>query len=140
MLRAILIPALLVAALATTAQQDKSKAKPATTSANPATGHETFLKYCASCHGTAGKGDGPAAFAMKTPPPDLSTLTKRHEGKFPEGYIGALLKFGRSFAAHGSEEMPVWGAQFRAFDPVKDPTGQRHINDVVAYLRSLQVK
>jgi hypothetical protein len=139
-IRPIPIPALLVAALATTAQQEKSKAKPATTSANPAAGHETFLKYCASFYGTAGKSDGPAAFAMKTPPPDLTTLTRRHEGKFPKGYIGALLKFGRNFAAHGSEEMLVWGAQFRSFDPVKDPTGQQHIDDVVAYIRSLQVK
>ena len=83
---------------------------------------------------------GQRAFAMKVPPSDLTTVTKRHEGKFPEGYIGALLKFGRNFAAHGSEEMPVWGAQFRSFDPVKDPTGQQHIDDVVAYIHSLQVK
>jgi mono/diheme cytochrome c family protein len=139
-IRLILMLALFFAPLCTNAQKDKSKAKPATSSANPAAGHETFLKYCASCHGTTAKGDGPAAFVMKPPPPDLTTLTKRHEDKFPAGYIGALLRFGRNFAAHGAEEMPVWGAQFQSLDPVKDPTGQQHIDDVVAYIRSIQVK
>jgi hypothetical protein len=38
------------------------------------------------------------------PPPDL----KRYAGKFATSYIGALLKFGRNRAAHGSEEMRVW--------------------------------
>jgi hypothetical protein len=45
---------------------------------------------------------------MKTPPPDLTALFSRHKGKYPAGYVGAVLKFGRSMAAHGSEDMPVW--------------------------------
>ena len=130
---------LLVALFDDTAGQEKSKTKPATNSANISAGRDTFLKYCASCHGATAKGDGPAAFAMKTPPPDLCTLTKRYEGRFPEGYIGALLKFGRNLASHGSEEMPVWGTRFRTLDPVKDPTGQQHVDDVIAYIHSLQV-
>jgi mono/diheme cytochrome c family protein len=118
----------------------RQKGKSQTTQRKPdlATGNASFLRYCASCHGTTGKGDGPAAFAMRTPPADLTTLTKRYEGKFPTGYIGALLKFGRNLAAHGSEEMPIWGARFRSLDPANDPTGQQHIDDLVAYIRSLQ--
>ena len=77
---------------------------------------------------------------MKTPPPDLTTLTKLHDGKYPEGYVGAVLKFGRNFASHRTEDVPVWGSRFRTLDPVHDPTGQQHVNDVVAYIGSLQVK
>ena len=119
----------------------RQKSKPKATHRIPdlAAGSATFARYCASCHGKTGEGDGPAAIAMKTALPDLRTLTKRHEGKFPAGYIGALLKFGRHLASHGSEEMPVWGTQFRALDPVNDPTGQQHVDDVAAYIRSLQV-
>ena len=47
---------------------------------------------------------------MSVPPPKLTTLTKRHDGKYPEGYVAAVLKFGRSRASHGSEDMPVWGS------------------------------
>ena len=108
--------------------------------ANTASGKETFLKYCASCHGEDGKGNGPAAIALKPPPSDLTTLSKRHEGKYPAGYVSALVKFGRNLAAHGSLDMPVWGSRFKELDPVRDPTGQQHVDDVVAYIRSLQAK
>jgi len=103
-------------------------------------GKETFLKYCASCHGADAKGNGPAAVALKPAPSDLTTLTKRYDGKFPTGYVGALVKFGRSLAAHGSEDMPVWGSRFKTLDPVHDPTGQHHVDGLIAYIESLQVK
>jgi mono/diheme cytochrome c family protein len=118
----------------------KSKQKPAARPPNNASGKETYLKYCASCHGEDGKGNGPAAFAMKTPPPDLTTLSRRYEDKYPAGYVSAVLKFGRSPAAHGSEEMPVWGSRFKTLDRVRDPTGQQHVDDVVSYIGSLQAK
>jgi high-affinity iron transporter len=36
-----------------------------------AEGHNLYAKNCSSCHGMAGAGDGPAARAMKTPPPAI---------------------------------------------------------------------
>lgn len=107
---------------------------------NALSGKATFIKYCASCHGEDAKGKGPAAIALKPPPADLTTLARRYDGKFPSGYVGALLKFGRNLAAHGSDDMPVWGSNFRDLDPIKDPTGQQHLDDVVAYIESLQAK
>ena len=84
--------------------------------------------------------DGPAAFVLRTAPSDLTTLSKRHEDKFPAGYVSSVLIFGQSFASHGSEDMPIWGSRFKTLDPVHDPTGQQHIDDIVAYIRSIQVK
>jgi mono/diheme cytochrome c family protein len=103
-------------------------------------GREIFSKYCASCHGKDGKGGGPAATALRTAPPDLTSLAKRYEGKYPRGYVSAVLNFGKSFASHGSEDMPIWGAQFRKVDPKNDPDGQRHVADLVAFLESIQEK
>ena len=120
--------------------QGKSEQKLAARQPSKISGKEIFLKYCASCHGTGGKGDGPAAFALKPPPSDLTTLSKRHEGKYPSGYVSALLKFGRSIVAHGSDDMPVWGSRFKMIDPDHDPTGQEHLDDVVVFIESLQVK
>jgi mono/diheme cytochrome c family protein len=120
--------------------RQKTKPQSKQRKADLASGSEAFLQYCASCHGKTAKGDGPAAFVMKTPPPDLTTLAKHHEGKYPAGYVSAVLKFGRSFASHGSEEMPVWGSRFKNLDPAHDPTGQQHIDDLIAYIQSLQVK
>jgi mono/diheme cytochrome c family protein len=80
-------------------------------------GKKTFLKYCASCHGEDAKGNNPAAVALKPPPSDLTTLARRYDGKFLSGFVGALVKFGRNLAAHGSDGMPVWGSRFRDLDP-----------------------
>ena len=137
---AILLGALLATASVVTGPQSKTERTPGPKAPSSAAGQETFLKYCASCHGKTATGDGPAAFVLKTPPPDLTTLSKRHEDKFPAGYVSAVLTFGKSFASHGAVDMPIWGSRFKTLDPVHDPTGQQHIDDVVAYIRSLQVK
>jgi hypothetical protein len=65
---------------------------------------------------------------------------QRHEGKYPAGYVGAVLMFGWNLAAHGADDMPVWGSRFAALDKTHDPTGQQHVDDVVAYVESLQQK
>jgi mono/diheme cytochrome c family protein len=103
-------------------------------------GEKTFLTYCASCHGIDGTGNGPVAKALKPPPTNLTLIAKNNGGRFPAGFVGAVLKFGRNLSAHGSQDMPVWGALFKTIDPVHDPSGQKHINDVVAYIESLQTK
>jgi mono/diheme cytochrome c family protein len=137
-LRVILLGAVLAAAFGTMYAQGKKDQKAPARQPSAASGKETFLKYCASCHGESGKGNGPAAAAMKDPLPDLTTLT-RHEGKYPAGYVSAVQKFGKSMTAHGSEDMPVWGSRFKTLDPVHDPTAQ-HVDGVVAFLESLQEK
>jgi len=38
----------------------------------PMDGKEVFAKQCAACHGTAGKGDGPASAAFNPSPPDFT--------------------------------------------------------------------
>jgi mono/diheme cytochrome c family protein len=35
---------------------------------SPVSGKGMFTSYCAACHGAEGKGNGPAAEALKTPP------------------------------------------------------------------------
>jgi mono/diheme cytochrome c family protein len=42
-------------------------------SALAADGAAIYASQCAFCHGVSGKGDGPAAVALKPPPRDLST-------------------------------------------------------------------
>ena len=38
---------------------------------SPASGHEMFMSYGASCHGKGASGDGPASAALKQAPADL---------------------------------------------------------------------
>jgi mono/diheme cytochrome c family protein len=55
-------------------------------------GKDLYGSYCASCHGMDGKGGGPASAAMKVSPPDLTSINKRHKGKFPATQEGAACK------------------------------------------------
>jgi mono/diheme cytochrome c family protein len=102
------------------------------------TGRDSFAFYCASCHGPAGKGDGPVAPALQTRPTDLTSLTRRHDGVFPKELVRAVVTgSGRPLVLHGSSEMPVWGPVFRALDPL-EPRVRLRIENIVAYVEALQ--
>jgi len=108
----------------------------------PDTGKDLYQELCAACHGSAAKGDGPAAPTFKVPPTDLTLLTKRSEGKYPADHVAAVLRFGVKTPAHGSREMPVWGSvlgtsPIHGTDPIKV---QQRILALTNYLESLQEK
>jgi len=105
-----------------------------------ASGKQTYLEYCASCHGEDAKGMGPAASALKTPPSDLTTLANRHGGKFPEDYVAEIVRLGKPIPAHGSSDMPVWGPIFSARDKFNEVAVRRRIKNLCAYLANLQEK
>src|SRR5882724_6384764 len=85
-------------------------------------GKAMYKQYCSACHGAEGKGDGPAAFTLKTPPPDLTTLAARHMGVFPKEYVENILRLGPGVRAHGSSDMPTWGSIFQLLDKNNERT------------------
>lgn len=105
-----------------------------------ASGKEMFTQYCAPCHGAEGKGNGPAASAMKAPTTDLTQLAKTHGGKYPADMVAATLRFGSGPAAHGSADMPVWGPLFQSLDKFHDAIVQQRISNLVRYIETLQAK
>jgi len=103
-------------------------------------GEAMYKQYCGACHGLDGKGHGPAAFTLKTPPPDLTTLAARHMGTFPREYVENILRFGPGTAAHGSSDMPTWGTIFQLIDKNNERAVQQRIKNLTDYLASLQQK
>ena len=103
-------------------------------------GKAMFAQYCAACHGPEGKGDGPAAFTLKTPPADLTTLAARNMGEFPREYVENILRFGPGLKAHGSSDMPTWGSIFRMIDKNNERAVQQRIKNITDYIASLQKK
>jgi len=100
-------------------------------------GRDSFDLYCASCHGTAGRGNGPVASALRTSPPDLTTLAQRNGGAFPQDRVRDFVTgTGRELTAHGTTEMPVWGPMFRAFE--SDARARERLENLVAYVESIQ--
>lgn len=102
------------------------------------TGEQMYKQYCGACHGKDGKGQGPLAVVLKTLPADLTTLAKRHDGKFPYEYVANVLQFGPGFPAHGSEEMPTWGPIFRYYDKRNEKVVKQRIRTLSEYIASLQ--
>jgi len=107
---------------------------------SPSSGKEMFNAYCASCHGTDAKGDGPAAPALKMPTTNLTTLTVKNGGTFPAAHVGAVIQGDALTPAHGSKDMPVWGPIFMSIGGHSKTEVQLRIRNLTAYLESLQVK
>jgi mono/diheme cytochrome c family protein len=76
------------------------------------TGPRDFAQLCSPCHGSGGKGDGPAAAALRVRPADLTNIPGRHDGSFPEDMIFETIAGLDMPDAHGTREMPVWGELF----------------------------
>ena len=100
-------------------------------------GQEMFRAYCVSCHGIDGKGQGPAALALKKSPPDLTLLSRKNGGTFPMGRVRSVIEGNDFVTEHGSREMPIWGDAFRTVngDPLMV---QLKVDHLVVYIESIQ--
>lgn len=107
---------------------------------NPSSGRQMYDAYCASCHGQGGKGNGPAAPALKVAPTDLTQLAAKNGGTFPENHVAQIIKGDSMMAAHGSKEMPVWGPVFLNLAQDDPALMQLRVRNLAKYLASMQQK
>jgi mono/diheme cytochrome c family protein len=107
---------------------------------NAASAKEMYGSYCAVCHGTDGRGNGPAASELKVAPSDLTKLAANNKGEFPAMHVSAVLRGEADAPAHGSKDMPVWGPLFRNISQGHDAEVQQRIANLNQYLESMQQK
>jgi mono/diheme cytochrome c family protein len=110
------------------------------TNTSPASGKDMFDSYCAVCHGKDGKGDGPAASALKIPPANLTELARKSGGKYPAAHVASVLRGQADLAPHGNKEMPVWGPLFGSISKGQEGMVQERISNLVNYIETLQQK
>ena len=94
-----------------------------------------FNNYCAVCHGKTGVGDGPAASALAKAPADLTRISARNGGQFPEVKVKRYIEGADEVPAHGSRDMPMWGDLFRSLN--RD-TAQIRVQALSDYLKKMQ--
>jgi len=88
-------------------------------------GRRVFARYCATCHGDEGKGDGQNASNLNPPPPDLTASPNLADA----AYVRRVVSEG-SAAAGRSPLSPPWG---RTLSP-------QQIDYVVLYCRALAAR
>jgi mono/diheme cytochrome c family protein len=104
-------------------------------------GAEEYTRYCASCHGVSGLGDGPVSPALKRTPSDLTRIAARRGGRFPDAEVARFIDGRFELAAHGSREMPIWGERFADSVPETDlaeSVTRGKIAVLIEYLKSIQ--
>lgn len=77
-------------------------------------GKREYDANCAGCHGAKGKGDGIYKPYLTKSPPDLTVLAKNNKGVFPYERITAVIDGRQNVPGHGSQDMPIWGADYLA--------------------------
>ena len=119
-------------------------------------GKMEYQSSCAACHGIDAKGNGPVSKELKTPPTDLTVLTKNNNGVFPYEMVYQVIDGRNStIVSHGTREMPIWGYRYSpptstrfkfADDYVYAPPGspepviRSRILAVIDYLNRMQEK
>jgi mono/diheme cytochrome c family protein len=130
----------MVAAQDQTQGQTKTVQHVTIKSTSAASGKEMFTSYCAVCHGTDGKGGGPAASALKTAPADLTLLSKNNGGKYPALKVSSAIRGTNDLPAHGSKDMPVWGPLFFGLSNGHEGEVQQRVSNLTTYIETLQAK
>lgn len=105
------------------------------------TGEQLYKRFCASCHGATGVGDGPVSSSLAVVTPDLTRIAKRHGGNYPAERIYQIIDGRLTRPPHGTRDMPVWGWEFLRVDG-DDPAARLRAQELVArlveHLRSMQ--
>ena len=130
---ATIIAALLLLPVAAAAQDEPMK--------QTTPGGEVFRTYCATCHGTSARGDGPLAASMKRKPANLTEIAKRNGGEFPSDVVFRTIDGRQPVRGHGGPDMPVWGDAFERSREAGDQARVKSvIQSLVDYLESIQLR
>jgi hypothetical protein len=77
---------------------------------------------------------------MKKNPANLSELSARNSGKFPEMHVYNTIKGDvAGISAHGSRDMPIWGNLFSSLSRGNAGEVQMRVANLTKYVESLQV-
>jgi hypothetical protein len=76
---------------------------------------------------------------MRMRPSDLTLLSQKNNGKFPEYRLRKMLGGGADLPAHGGKQMPVWGPMLLSPDP-NDARNAVVIRNLIEHLMSIQIK
>jgi len=104
-------------------------------------GEALYRRFCASCHGVEGRGDGPVAASFRVEVPDLTQTARRLAGAQGRERIIRIIDGRYVVGAHGTRIMPVWGEDLSRLEignPDAERSSQLIIQRLAEYVSSLQ--
>jgi len=111
---------------------------------NTYSGGQLYQRFCSGCHGVQAHGDGKVSKSLGVIVPDLTLLTARYKGDFPQERIAKIIDGRIMIGKHNKEDrtMPLWGEELLRSEQ-GDPEAERAtadlIHKIVDYLESIQV-
>jgi mono/diheme cytochrome c family protein len=100
------------------------------------TGADLYDEFCVACHGTSGRGDGPAASSLPVRPADLTSLSSRNGGRFPMARVLSTID-GYTRVQTGTHVMPEFGSTLSKGPVLMVDTGDGIASPVPARLLAL---
>jgi len=104
-------------------------------------GEDLYRRFCASCHGLEGRGNGPVATSLRVEVPDLTRTASRSRSADQRERIVRIIDGRYILGAHGTRLMPVWGedlARLEIGNPDAERSAQIIIRRLADYVSSLQ--
>ena len=103
-------------------------------------GDSLYRTYCATCHGSTGRGDGVLASSLRVRPADLTRLSRKGE-KWDAEKVAKSIDGRKEVSGHGGSDMPQWGDAFkRSGEGYSEKAVKARIDALTAYLETLQAK
>ena len=105
-------------------------------------GEQLYQRFCSGCHGVNAHGDGKIAPSLDVAVPDLTLLSQRNHGEFPQERLAKIINGRITINEHVNRTMPIWGEELLRTE-TGDPEAERNtaavINKIVDYLHSIQI-
>ncbi len=108
--------------------------------AGTVSGADLYKQLCAGCHGADAKGVGPTSPYCSVPPTDLTLLTKKNHGAFPEQKVTQILRYGTEKPNQSTTYMPVWKPLLSTIHGESSELTEKRITSLTEYLKSIQPK
>lgn len=138
----LVLAALLLVPFICSAQSQKNSASPDRDAQVrvPIEGPRIFQYRCASCHGSDGRGHGPASITLKHAAPNLTLISQRNGGKFPYQQVKEIIEgTQQSPLARGYRQMPIYGPIFHEVEADQD-WGEVRLDAITKQVESIQQK
>jgi mono/diheme cytochrome c family protein len=101
-----------------------------------AKGELIFGRYCTSCHGGSGVGDGELAASLDDPVPDLTGLSRRYAGEFP--WDAVVSSVAKGTPGHDTPDMPAWTEVFGKTEGTEASSPEEAVAMVTHFIWSIQ--